>query len=437
MEILVHDFPGKTNLVDRDYKTSHKMATFILLALSLLFKRLEAGPVPSPASDRPCVNFMLPVPATAQNAEYDIIHVDDNINATAYAVDLDTWSFNATSRLQRNITVSDTFDISVQLCVPPNGTKSQNLFIATHGGLFDKRYWDAAINPAEYSFVDAALAQGYSILTYDRLGTGSSDKPDAYTIVQAPLQLEILRGITNMARSGEVFQHTARNASSAGMIVSAATSANASINGSATSFDKIIHVGHSFGSVLTTALLATYGNLSDAAVMTGYILNDHFAEMRKATFALEYAPRNNATLFGDRSSGYMVDGTRDGFQTVFFSTQTDAATGTGGFDTDVLDYAFSIRQTITTSEFLPPTINLGAAPDFTGPLQFMLAEFDYPVCRGDCRIPFDLGFFRGLYPNATDIDIYTQKGNGHALTLHRKANTGYKATLDWLDRNGL
>ena len=410
------------------------MATLILLALTLLFKRLEAGPVPFPASNRPCTNFMLPVPATAQNAEYDIIHVDDNINATAFAVDLDTWSFNATSRLQRNITVSDTFGINVQLCVPPNGTKSQNLFIATHGGLFDKRYWDAAVNPAEYSFVDAALARGYSILTYDRLGTGLSDKPDAYTVVQAPIQLEILRSITNMARSGELLKYTEGNASSAGI-----TDPNAStntFNSSTTSFDRIIHIGHSFGSVLTTALLATYGNLSDAAVITGYILNDHFAEMRKATFALEYAPQSNGTLFGDRSSGYMVDGTREGFQTVFFSTQANATTGTGGFDTEVLDYAFSIRQTITTSEFLPPTVNLGAAPGFKGPLQFMLAEFDYPVCRGDCRIAFDRDFFRSLYPNAKDVDIYTQRGNGHALTLHRGASLGFKVTLDWLDSNG-
>ncbi|KAI4213274.1 MAG: hypothetical protein LQ351_004015 [Letrouitia transgressa] len=406
------------------------MVIAIFLALTLLFSRLEAGPISSgaPANERPCVEFILPVPATAQNAEYDVVHVDDNINATAYAVDLDTWSFNVTDRLLRNITVSDTFNISVQLCVPPNGSKNQNLFIATHGGLFDKRYWDPAINPSEYSFVDAALARGYSILTYDRLGTGLSDKLDAYTIVQAPLQLEILRSITNMARSGELLRHTAGNANAASTNI---------FKGSNVSFEKIIHIGHSFGSVLTSAFLATYGNLSDAAVLTGYILNEHFAEMRKATFGLEYAPQNNKTLFGDRPSGYLVDGTLGGFQTIFFSTQADATTGIGGFDAEVLDYAFSIRQTITTSEFLPPPLNLGAAPEFKGPLQFNLAEFDYPVCRGNCNLPFDLDFFKSLYPNATDIDIYTQKGNGHALTMHRKANIGYKATLDWLDGNGL
>ena len=396
-----------------------------LLALTFLFNGLKAAPAPSLSSDRPCINFMLPVPATAQNAEYDVIHVDDNINATAYAVDVDTWSFNVTNRLLRNITVSDTFDISVQLCVPPNGTKKQNLFIATHGGLFDKRYWDPAINPSEYSFVDAALAAGYSILTYDRLGTGLSEKPDAYTIVQAPLQLEILRGITNMARNGDLLKHTANN-----------TSTN-TLNNSNISFNKIIHIGHSFGSVLTTAFLATYGNLSDAAIATGYIPNPHFSEMRKTSFGLEFAAQNNKTLFGDRPSGYMVDGTVGSFQTIFFSTLTNTTTGIGGFERSVLDYAFSIRQTITTSEFLPPAINLGKAPNFKGPLQFVLAEWDFPVCRGDCNIPFDLEFFRGLYPNATDIDVFTQRGNGHALTMHRKANLGFKATLEWLGRNGL
>ena len=44
-----------------------------------------------------------------------------------------------------------------------------------------KRYWDIDVNPEEYSYLDAAITEGYSILTYDRLGTGQSDIPeDAY-----------------------------------------------------------------------------------------------------------------------------------------------------------------------------------------------------------------------------------------------------------------
>lgn len=39
------------------------------------------------------------------------------------------------------------------------------------------RYWDVEIHSEEYSYVDSALRHGYSILTYDRLGTGILPKP--------------------------------------------------------------------------------------------------------------------------------------------------------------------------------------------------------------------------------------------------------------------
>ena len=133
----------------------------------------------------------------------------------------------------------------------------------------------------------------------------------------------------------------------------------------------------------------------------------------------------------------MTIGTLSALQTGFFSTRANATAEIGGFDPEVLDYAFSIRQTITTSEFFPAPIDLGPATQFEGPLQYMLAEYDFPVCGGDCRNTFDRDALRGQYPKAKgDIDIYTQPGNGHALTMHRGAGVGFKATLDWLDKNG-
>lgn len=79
------------------------------------------------------------------------------------------------------------------------------LDFATHGVHYDSRYWDSEYQPEKHSYVDAALEAGYSTLTYDRLGVGRSDKPDAYTVVQAPLELEILRQLTLMARNGTLY----------------------------------------------------------------------------------------------------------------------------------------------------------------------------------------------------------------------------------------
>ena len=98
-------------------------------------------------------------------------------------------------------------------------------------------------------------------------------------------------------------------------------------------------------------------------------MNPHFAELRWTTGGLEYAPQNNARLFGDRSAGYTTAGTRSALQTGFFSTQANATTGIGGFEEEVLDYAFSIRQTVTGAEIVSSSqLDLGAAESFKGPV---------------------------------------------------------------------
>ena len=399
------------------------MAIVSIIAVALLLNGLEAGPISYPPDNRPCTEFILPVSATAQNAEYDIVQVKDNMDASAFAVDLDTWSSpTASDRILRNFTVSDTFDINVQLCIPPDGAKKNHLQIATHGNSFDKRYWDVDFNAEDYSYVDAALAGGYSILVYDRLGNGLSARPDANTIVQAPLELEILRGITEMARSGELLK-------CAGNVVD-----------SSVSFDKIIHVSHSYGSYLTAALLTAYGDLSDAAVITGFVLNDHFSALEVGALGLEYAPQNDATLFGDRSAGYVVSGTRSAIQTGFLSTRQNATTGIGGFEPDILEYAFSTRSSVAAAEYVSPSqLNLGVAPDFDGPIQFVVGEFDRPVCSGDCNGSIHPDMIKLMYPKVKDedLDVYLQPGTGHGLTMHRNATVGYKATSDWLDSKGL
>jgi hypothetical protein len=105
----------------------------------------------------------------------------------------------------KNTTTTGTFNIHAQLCVALSSTHSDILQIATHGVHYDSRYWDSEYQPENHSYVDATLKAGYSILTYDRLGVGQSDHPDAYSVVQAPLKLEILRQLTLIARNGTLY----------------------------------------------------------------------------------------------------------------------------------------------------------------------------------------------------------------------------------------
>ena len=186
------------------------MAAVLITAILLLFRNISASPVQSSQpSDRHCKQLDIPMFATAPSAIYDIPHVDNDIEATAWAIyDATRSTPHDVQNIIKNTTTSGTFKIHAQLCVPKSSKKKDILQIATHGVHYDSRYWDSKYQPEKYSYVDATLKAGYSILTYDRLGTGQSDHPDAYDVVQAPLELEILRQLTLMARNGTLHSFT-------------------------------------------------------------------------------------------------------------------------------------------------------------------------------------------------------------------------------------
>jgi pimeloyl-ACP methyl ester carboxylesterase len=205
------------------------------------------------------------------------------------------------------------------------------------------------INPSEYSYVDAAVAKGYSILTYDRLGTGASDKPDAYDVVQIPTDVEILAGLTKMARSGE--------------IISSATVLNGSL---VSDFipTKIVHVGHAYGSYMGTFMLAKYGDLVDGALLTGLLLNNQLEDNPITVLTYNHAfPREvNPILFADYGSGYFILDSEETLQKLFFQKVT--------LDPALLAYAESIKQPETVGQYatenaleIPST-----AANYTGPI---------------------------------------------------------------------
>jgi pimeloyl-ACP methyl ester carboxylesterase len=209
------------------------------------------------------------------------------------------------------------------------------------------RYWDPELEPDTYSYVRAAVKAGYSILTYDRLGTGLSDKPDAYDIIQAPLQVEILKELTISARSGELASNSKKYFT--GGVVPP-------------TFTMFVHVGHSFGSALTNYLLVKYPELSDGAIQTGWLPNEHFGAFGLAAFGYHFAPENDPKRFGKLGSGFIITGTKNSFQQLFLARDL--------LDPKILDYGFSIRQPGTIGEGAPTGSIIGIpATNFTGPNQ--------------------------------------------------------------------
>lgn len=210
------------------------------------------------------------------------------------------------------------------------------------------RYWDPELKPEEYSYVDAALSKGYSILTYDRLGTGKSTKADGYSEVQLGLQVAILKELTVLARDGKLL-----------------ASSKILGKGPEKSFNsykpkKVVHVGHSLGSATTSGLLSLHGNLSDGAILTGFLPNNQSGKVGANAFGFEFARQHDPRRFGDRPAGYAVQASLSSIQQIFLKK--------GSFEVEALEYAEKIKQTGTVGELSSALIGKPAA-EFKGPLQ--------------------------------------------------------------------
>ena len=217
------------------------MAGVLLTIALLVLHRTSASPIHATRPHGTCKQLDIAISASAPGAVYNLPRIDNDIQAIAWAREQETWSApSALQLIQQNITISDTYKIHAQICSPSTG--GEILQIASHGLHYDSRYWDAQLK--DHSYVDNALQAGYSILTYDRLGAGQSDHPDAYTGFQALNEVEILRQLTTLARMGTF---------------------------SSTPPSKIVHVGHSFGSFITSAFVGMYPTLSAGAILTGFV----------------------------------------------------------------------------------------------------------------------------------------------------------------------
>lgn len=397
------------------------MAAILVIALLLVFPRSSASSIhSSKRANGFCKQLDIPVFASSDSAIYDVPRVDNDLEAVAWEIYSDTWSTPAgNQRVIKNTTTSCTFNIHAQLCIPKSSKEGQGILqIATHGAHYDSRYWDPQLDREKQSYVEAALKAGYSILTYDRLGAGQSDKPDAYDIVQAPLELEILRQLTLMARNGTLYNFAGKE-----------KPIDAAFN-KLPKPSKIIHVGHSFGSFITSAFIAKYGSLTDGAIITGFLENKYLGKSGMVSFNAEYAATSSPPF--RRSSGYIVC-QKSGIQTIFFGGNPKTA-----FTKEMLDYGDAIKQPVPIGEFSSSyRISNLEGSSFKAPVQYMLPEFDFYICGGDCKGLANLTALEIKYPNAAVIEVAIQPNTGHAFPLHNNATAGYRLTFDFLARNGL
>lgn len=234
-----------------------------------------------------------------------------------------------------NITVDAT--IKAFYCTPA-GQKPQVVQVLTHGLGFDHTYWDFGGPGSEYNYIDAATSAGYATLSYDRLGNGESTIKNPYTVQQLGVETGVAVTLTTLLRTGKLSRKIPIPS-------------------------KVVHVGHSYGSAISSTLIANAPSLSDGVVLTGYSTVSTYGSQFAISSNLHIAHENQDRLSAYKSNGWLTWGDELANQYSFFHYPA--------FDPAVLAEAEAKKFPFAVGEFLT-----GSAPPpadaFKGPVMVSL-----------------------------------------------------------------
>ncbi|KAG5981195.1 hypothetical protein E4U55_003203 [Claviceps digitariae] len=297
-----------------------------------------------------CWNMTIPISISARNGVFDLKPPTAEFDLTALFLDISRPGNNATARyLKDYATVSGDYKLAATYCEAAARCSRDTLQILTHGVGFDRSYWDYPYHSWNYSYVREAVRDGYSTLSWDRLGVGESSHGDAVNEIQITLEIAALKAITDMARAGQL-PHASRK------------------------FSKLIHVGHSFGSAMTYGLTAMYPSISDGIVLTGFSQVPEY--MAYFVLGANFVPVNKIRSLANKyGAGYFAPQSKIGVHINFF--------GPDNFDPRLLDSAYKNGQAATVGELL--TVGSGpSSSDFAGPVMIITGDRDIPFCGGNC-----------------------------------------------------
>ncbi|KAK1751361.1 alpha/beta-hydrolase [Echria macrotheca] len=374
-----------------------------LLLLLLFTTAALAGPPSKP--DKTCTPFRIPLNITAPYYNIDI--------SIATNWDLSSYIFNASRRdsqqvfhpITSNQTLTTYPTIAATFCTPSTPTaNSSTLLLLTHGSMTSGIYWDPPAYP-QHSFVQHALAAGYSVFYYDRLGTGSSSLDDPISRVQYAPQVEILRQLTTLLRGS--------------------SSSSPSRYTPGASISKIVQVGHSFGAFLAASAIASDDDpRGDALVLTGFSGLFAYLGLWTTGGQARVAALQDPKKFGTFAKGYLVPADEyafafGGFKEPFFDRKV-----TGWLWER--QAPFAIAELLTAGTF---PLDFGKVKT---PVQVVVGRYDLPSCGGFCDGL--LNQTAALFTGAREVEVRGDFDGGHLLNYHFDGKKSFDAITGWIGR---
>ncbi|KAM4057703.1 serine aminopeptidase, s33 domain-containing protein [Hirsutella rhossiliensis] len=354
-----------------------------------------------------CKNITVPISISSRNSVINLNIPKTEIEVTNMLLEFSKRNTNySQSIITGHTSITKDYKLATTYCEPENGP-GHTLQVLTHGLGFDRSYWDFSYNNYNYSYVNQAIRQGYSTLSWDRLGVGQSSHGDPLSEIQIALETAALKALTERVKDGK-------------------------LGDVKTKFSKMVHIGHSYGSAITFSLSSMYPNITDGIVLTGFSQNPSFV----ANIALggNFAPvKENPVLANKYPEGYLAPKSSIDVHIIFFAP--------GDFDPKVLDIVASAGQPVTPGEILTFS-TIGSESQFGGPVLIITGEKDIPFCGGDCfnamsvngSAPDLLEMSRPNFEKASVFQTKVVPGAGHGLNQQYSSGFTYKVILDFLSQ---
>ncbi|WVQ64968.1 uncharacterized protein L199_003138 [Kwoniella botswanensis] len=308
------------------------------------------------------------------------------------------------------IEVKGSYQLWFEYCRPKSGVV-KGIYQAHHGLVGNAGYWNVQADDYKtYSFAENAAANGWATLSYDRLGVGRSAHPDGSDIVQMPLEIQQSISIADALREGSL--------------------------GDIGSFDRIVGIGHSYGSALLTGVSALSPSTFDAIVLTGF--SNNVTEGPLGLFSFQSTIVSVA--YPERFAGYPNDyvitpsQTNDQIEFSHYPNYTqealDSFTDTKG--------EFTLGQQYSVG--FPFTLN---RENYTHPVLVVTGENDGVFCSANCYITSldppatQLDTTKVLFPSVNNFQTVVINDTAHGINFHRTAKEAYERIFEFVDDLGL
>ncbi|WP_240690607.1 MULTISPECIES: alpha/beta hydrolase [unclassified Amycolatopsis] len=283
-----------------------------------------------------------------------------------------------------------------ELC-RPDRTASDVVEVLLAGLTYDRAYWEIGPDVTAPSYRKSMNARGYSTLALDRLGTGSSDRPEASEVSFAA-EVDSVHQVVERLKAG--------------------------LDGPA--FKRVVLAGHSFGAGVALGESVAYHDVA-GVLLSGYA---HAAGPKLSDFGAGLVSAKTDPVLGRTNppDGYLT--TAIGRRAEFFYNVANAAPAA-----IVQDEAF--KSTMTTGEqaSIGSSYDPHLAAQVNVPVLIALGQDDQLLCGGQwlkCSSAEEVqGYERQFFTGSARLDAYLLPGAGHAMNLHRNASVWYAVAAAW------